>query len=85
MSYYEARQEGHPEAYQTWTVRGEDAGDRKASREDALNAATRTAEEKARERQRCWEVAYVNEGTRPPERHMLTRFGYEHSDQEAGS
>ena len=70
MSYYDIRQEGHPEAWQTFSYCGAEPADRNASRSDALDRALQTAQTESRQRGRPWTVEHVA-GT---DRWQMARF-----------
>jgi hypothetical protein len=70
MSYYEIRQEGHPEAWAAFSYSGEHPADRNAARSDALSQALEQAERQSLQRERPWVVEHV-QGT---ERWQMARY-----------
>jgi len=82
MSYYEIRQEGHPEAWASFSYCGEHPADRNASRTDALGRALEQAKTQSLQRERPWVVDHVQ----GDERWQLARYpGRKAPGREPGS
>jgi hypothetical protein len=79
MTYYDIRQEGHKEAWQSFSYSGEEPADRNASMHDALARAMEAAQAQSRQRGRPWTVEHVS-GT---ERRLMARFPGTEREREA--